>query len=220
MVSLLDMLPMLQGWSFIRVNSEKTVEAGGDVTLYESADNQQGWLLGATFGSDQKDASLQITYNTAETGQTITFALKPDDLYSAHRISPNGLGPYVAVYDDTNSVYEVVYSPAVPFPFDGTIDINAVAGASDANISADVQIIAITDYETFAGGLRHLLGVSDIEGYLNSILQANLTTVQGINALLRGQGYQPIEVRLEEELENLPTLPSIQSKQQYRGFLP
>ena len=206
MVNLLDMLPLLQGWSFVRINWEKELNAGEDANLYESPDNEKGWLLGAVFGSDKADASLSLTYNTAETGQTISYELKPDDLYSAHRISPNGLGPYVSVYDDVNSIYEAIFSPAVPFPFDGTIAINAIGGSSSANVSVDVQMVLITDETTFANGLQKLLGVTDIENYLYNALQ------QGANL-----GKRPIEVELPAP--PVPALPQ-PSSGKYSGFLP
>ena len=206
MTNLFDVLPLLQGWSFIRINEEKDVQAGKDVTLYESPDNEKGWLLGATVGSNVADAVLRIEYNTAETGQTITFALKPDDLYNAHRVSPNGLGPYVAVYDDTNGVYEVVYSPAVPFPFDGTLAVNAVGGSSDSKLYVDAQFIVITDEAAFTNGLRQLIGVTDIEGYLYNALQQ-----------LSQLGNRPIEVKLP--VPPAPPVPQPTGRK-YTGFLP
>ena len=205
-MNLLDALPLLQGWSFIRINEEKDVGAGKDITLYESPDNEKGWFLGATVGSNIADVGLRIEYNTAETGQTITYELKPSDLYTAHRISPNGLGPYVAVYDDVNDIYEAVFAPSVPFPFDGTLAVNAIAGANDATVYVDVQFIVITDEATFVNGLRRLIGVTNIEGYLYNALQQ-----------LSQLGRRPIEVRLPE----LPIPPVPQTVgRKYTGFLP
>lgn len=207
MVNLLDVLPLLQGWSFVRINENISIGANNSKELYETPDVEQGWLLGAVFGADQKDASLQIVYNTAETGQTITFSLKPDDLYSAHRVSPNSVGPYVAVYDDTNNIYEAVFAPAVPFPFDGTLSITAYAGASGADVSADVQLVEITDVGTFMNGLQSVLGVNGIQGYLYSALQQ-----------LAQIGNRPIEVKLPAP--ELPPAPPGKPTNRYTGFWP
>ena len=206
MVNLLDMLPLLGGWSFVRVESDREVEAGDDVTLYDSPGNEQGWLLGATFSSDVSDAGLSIEYSTAQTGQTITFDLNPKALYDAHRISPNDVSPYVAVYDDTNSVYEAVFSPRVPFPFNGSLLVKLNGGSSDGTLNADLQMVVITDEDTFNSGLMSLLGVNNIQSYLYSALQQ-----------LAQLGNRPIKV----ELPTPPVpAPPARPREDYNGFWP
>ena len=208
---MLHILPLLHGWNLMRITDSKELQAGKYSTLYESSDDEKGWILGAIFSSNEPNASLEIIYDATKSGQTISFTLKPSLLHSVHRIAPNGLSPYLAIYDDANNIYEAIFAPTTPFPFDGTLTITAIGGVNDSNVYFDVQFIVITDESAFIDSLRQLIGVSDIEKYLYNALRqlgrlSNGTTIVDASA---------------PTIEN-PMTPSIglSPQNKYFGFLP
>lgn len=157
MVGILDILPLISGWEIIHLIDSKSIKAGEDSQIYSSTETDIGWILGAKMSSDVSDASVDIAYNPEGSAQTIDIALKPSELYANGFITPDRSGAHVETYDTVLNIYSAAWIPQVPFPFNGMLDIRAVAGSSDSNITYDIEFIRITDIDTFLNSLKLII---------------------------------------------------------------
>jgi len=215
-MDLLSLLPLLDGWTELRFSDDKELTADEpNFTVYQSQSQEQGWLLGATFQSDQPDAQLEVLLALTG-GAQVSYDLNPGQLYSLHRTSPNRLGPYVAVYDDTNGIYSVVFDPAVPMPFSGALTATAQRGSADANVNYELTLIKITDEDNFRESLAQVLrgGIAD---KLNQLLQYSYLSAR----LLQAIAGQKAIVKVEE-VEQMPQIPApkVEFVGHYEGFIP
>ena len=193
MVNVLELLPLLQGWNWIRFKDSTSIQASQEKTIYSSTESERGWIVSARVSTDVADVQLDIRYDPEESGQTIDINLNPQNLYNAGYTYASGW-PYVAVYEPTQNEYAAEFVPTSPFAFNGQLIIKLVGGSSDANVNYDIQMVSITDFKTFVESLRHIIGISDVLSMLAQLQQPQ-------------QPQVPVKV---------PTF----EPYQYRGFLP
>ena len=205
-MDVLSLLPLLDGWSYLRLNGSQLVSK--QVELYQSDGNEQLWLFGAVFESDVADAGLSLTLNTPG-GQTVTYDLTPANLYNAGRTQPNGVEPYVAKYDDTADEYEAVFSPTQPLPLSGQLAVNLVAGSSTASVYYDSALVKVDDPQAFQDSLRAVIGVSGLGNALN-LLNQYMYDVLSQMSKLPGEIRPPVP---------LPA-PKPAGTTTYEGFIP
>ncbi len=194
MVDILGLLPILNGWNWVRVNgSEKLNADDAPKELYESENGEFGWLISARVSTDVADAGLRISYDPEESGQSLQFSLIPQELYDAGYFDKSNM-PYVANYDPAGK-YTAEFTPQPPLSLKGTLTITAVPGSTDATVNYDVLILEVTDIGVFVDSLRVIFGIETIIQLLN----------------------QPI--RQPERPRQPVTLPPV-APSQYTGFLP
>ena len=163
MVGTLDLLPLLEGWDWIRLTGEKPLEASDTpVALYESEEDEMGWLVSARMSSTVADASLTIEYDPVGSGQVLRFALNPEALYRAGYYYASSL-PYVSDYDPTNSSYGAEFRPSPPLGLKGRLTITASPGSGDGTLRYDVLMAIISDAEAFYNSLKAVLGPQIIQ---------------------------------------------------------
>jgi len=194
MVDLLGLLPILNGWNWVRLKDDtqiKTTDSPKEV--YSTEEPMFGWVIDARMSSDVSDVTLRVRYDPVESGQTLDFDLNPEQLYTSGYYYRSNL-PYVSNYDPVNSQYAAEYSPKPPLAIKGDLTVSVLPGSSDATVNYDVTILEVTDIEAFVESLRAVFGIGTIIDLLNS-----LTTPEMPKA--------PIE------------LPKVTVKE-YTGFLP
>lgn len=169
MVDILGLLPILNGWNWIRITGDEELKAGQDpVTLYASEDAEFGWLISARMSANVADIDLRIRYDPTESGQTLDFNLNPEELYSAGYYSKSNM-PYVTNYDPVNNAYAAEFKPEPPLSLKGTLTVRAMPGSSDGELHYDVLILQVTDLTAFVDSLRAVFGISTIIDLLNNL---------------------------------------------------
>ena len=168
-MDILGLLPLLNGWSWVRITGNKDISSNSDEqVIYESEGGEFGWLINARMSSDVSDMELDIIYDPTESGQTLTFRLNPEYL-NTEGFSYRSNMPYVANYDPTNSEYAAEFVPEPPLAMKGTITVVAMPGSSDGKIYYDVQILRVTDLNAFVESVRAVFGINTMIELLNSI---------------------------------------------------
>jgi len=178
-VDILGMLPLLDGWSYLRVNGSQSLPAGETVTLYESDGDEQSWLIGAVFHSDVADAGLVLNLYTPG-GQTLTYDLNPAKLYANGFTQPNRVEPYVAVYDDTANSYGAIFQPSTVLPLVGQLAVSLIGGSSDATVAYDAQLVRIGDPSAFTESLQAVLGIASLDQLLQLISKYTYATAKEV----------------------------------------
>jgi len=217
MVNILELLPMLEGWSWVRISGSKTLNANDNpIELYKSPATELGWLVSARMSSTVADMSLNIQYDPEETGQTITFGLNPYELHSKG-FYIEGYTPYVVNYDTENNEYAAAFNPSIPFSMKGILTVTASPGSNDGTIQYDVIYLQVTNENSFFESLRRALGVSDILAQLNQSLNYEYLSATYLSAIAKQEAVLKVE-------EIQPPVPVTQvttpSRKKYEGFLP
>ena len=169
MVDILGLLPVLNGWNWIRINDDITLNPTDEPEeLYASGDNELGWLVSARMSSNVSDMDLRIRYDPVESGQTLDFNLNPEELHAKGYTYPSNM-PYVSDYDPSGSIYSSELIPNPPLAMKGRITITAAPGSSSGTMNYDIMLLQITDISAFVDSLRAIFGIQTIIDLLNSL---------------------------------------------------
>ena len=155
-VSLIEMLPFLEGFEYLYFSKEETVEKGKHTTIFSR--DVKGWIYSLDFASDDAYASFVPTYMGKTDVRT------PNYFFVAGATLPPPSGSYVLNYLrpstlSTAGIYAVsLITSAYPIPIKGLVrlevGLESESTQTTATVSCHFFAFEITDEKAFIRSYR------------------------------------------------------------------
>ena len=168
MVSILELLPLLEGWEQVPLDWTGTIYKRKSRPIERK--DRRGWLLGIDVLSDDAYGSVRVEYSGRMSAWIFPYFL---NLYNL--VYPPPAGAYYSLYNNTGpgtyGLYAfTIFTSAYPYPFRGyvaaEVSLGAASTQTSATLSLFITILEIIDPPVFKESLRKLyeeLGITKKE---------------------------------------------------------
>jgi len=157
-MSLLDYLPLLDGWKHRNITQPPLNLSQGQRLNLFAKDFEEGWVTSGHFYCTDPDLTFILT--VVEKDFTKTLSVQPSLLNAMGLVNPNNSFPWTSVYNTVNNIYYVMYAPVRPWSFTGKVvcdvTLPSTAASAQAALTFTIYRVVIEDKAALIKSLRNL----------------------------------------------------------------